>query len=290
MAHPGVGAAPPDRSPEAPAHQEQDDIKSTIELYHMLDQLDPAKKFPPDLVQILVRAAIRDPAITLEIDGAIRSRDVSAQEAPLHPQYVESGPSMGAAHTEPTPGVPAASTSSSDATVTSAPVAPAPRGQKRAAQGGPSVSPPPRRLKTESSVQTVVQLRFLTPGFKPLAISGDPQSPSAFFRRSVASPLESVTVPEKLGPDKNPDNSTAEDGEAMEKVPLELREVAKAYPRILIQIMADLDGYLKTDLAPIDREYTMDAMDVTRDMGRFQSYEYRDTSPRVCVSRSPAYR
>lgn len=76
MAHPGFGAAPQRHyyQPQSvPAPQRQEDTTSHMALiYHQLGQLDPERRFPLDLVHILINAASRDPAIALEVDYAMQ--------------------------------------------------------------------------------------------------------------------------------------------------------------------------------------------------------------------------
>ncbi|KAK8133429.1 hypothetical protein PG984_005441 [Apiospora sp. TS-2023a] len=75
MAHPGFSAAPPPHYhyPQSVPAPQQQDIASRMALtYHQLGQLDPGRRFPLDLVHILVKAASRDPAIALEVDYAMQ--------------------------------------------------------------------------------------------------------------------------------------------------------------------------------------------------------------------------
>ncbi|KAK8077039.1 hypothetical protein PG996_003209 [Apiospora saccharicola] len=87
MAHPGFSAAPQPHHhyPQSvPAPQQQDIASHMAVTYHQLGQLDPERRFPLDLVHILVRAASRDPAIALEVDYAMQ-RQFNQPPPPVAP-------------------------------------------------------------------------------------------------------------------------------------------------------------------------------------------------------------
>ncbi|KAK8127277.1 hypothetical protein PG984_008385 [Apiospora sp. TS-2023a] len=143
MAHPGFGAAPHYyRYPQggAPARQEQDDTSRMTNLYHKIGQLDPERTFPLDFVHILVKAAMRDPVVILDLDIAIQhqhlpaphrgsSMAASRMHTPLRPRRTY--------RTNP-PGTSLATLN----TCNPVPLAPVASGQKRAAVNQPSMPPP----------------------------------------------------------------------------------------------------------------------------------------------------
>ncbi|KAK8041000.1 hypothetical protein PG994_014007 [Apiospora phragmitis] len=143
MAQSGFGAAL-HSYPEggAPARQEQDSTSRMTNLYHKIGQLDPEKRRPLTLIHILVKAAVRDPVIALDLDIAIQGQYLPAPDSGLPMVATQVHPPLNPLRTY------RSNTAGPSLAASRDPVPPAPfgTGQKRAAVNQPSLSqPPPRR-------------------------------------------------------------------------------------------------------------------------------------------------
>ncbi|KAK8079680.1 hypothetical protein PG997_007498 [Apiospora hydei] len=183
-------------------------------IYHPLGLLDPERRFPLDLIHILVKAASRDPAIALEVDYAIQRqfiqppaglpptqmgsqmgpRMATHMHTPSNPQRIQSGVpglpvtyNMSSATLFPTTAAGSSGTTMSPAELRSSSSAPAVNrvppamGQKRPAANETAAPPPPsRRIRTEEPVR---QRAGLGSAYRRFIRRDDNPSPEEVDRR-----------------------------------------------------------------------------------------------------------